>query len=503
MPQDPIRQLLDLVAVHGFYLTVLEQVIGEPVPVPRGAAAEDQKGTPVDQSISILRRWLNILDMAVAPPMFRDALKDTLEQSTGEALLRYYVLKTSHTDTDRDKCDFINTHLYRSFRRQKGLPEAPSDVVEIAPYKVLEYEGEIYSMLGDVEPPELPQEHFQLAREFEHLREQVDEFTHFDSIMDSGIIGRVREIKASFGRSFYHPHVLSEVAFYNAFFGRKFDELFHRAASDIKTFAQNVTSSGASLMTRIADEVTVQELADVQEERILHEEYGKARDKLRKIAQFKKVVDTKRKGRYTGPPPTQPPTVLPMPEPRQAHAAPFTGAAVSRAAPAPAFAAPGAVASSDVVPTQRIEENKIDAASDVIRNFVAVADRSFSSVVPLRNCKILLTPHEIDAFRNPFLDEKSFRADYALLVRRIVGLIAAMMIELADYQQKRTSAYLWKQHADSLKYLLNKAQSALADIQRMRELCEQRGLAEKVKVLQSSAERLATQMQEVARQLQA
>jgi len=501
LPQDPIRQLLDLVAVHGFYLSVLELVTGEEVPVPRGAMSSEHAGTPVEHSISVLRRWLNILDLAIAPPMFRDALKDTLDPAAGEALLRYYVLKTSHTDTDRDKCDFVNTHLYRSWRRQKGLSPAPAEAIEITPAAVLEYEGEIYVMLGDVEPPGLPEEHLQLAREFDHLRLEVDEFFHFDQIMDSGILARVREIKASFGKSFYHPHVLAEVAVYNTFFGHKFDELFLKAASDIKSFAQNITLAGGSIMTRLNDEVTVKELADVQGEEILHEEYGKAREKLRKVAQFKKVVDNKRKGRYTTPLPDAPATVAAVAasaaEPQGTVA--YAGEAAAQARPA---APEGMAAPSDLVPNQKVEDHKVEATGDMIRNFIAAADKTFANVVPLRNLSLLLTPGEVDAFRNAYLHEKSFRADYAGLVRRVVSTAAAMQMELEEYKKKRNSAYLWKQHADSLKYLLSKSAKVLEELKQTQALCERRGLAEKVKLLEACADRLRNQAHDVARQLQ-
>lgn len=499
LPQDPIRRLLDLVAVHGFYLSVLEGVTGEDVPVPRGAAVDERAVTPVEQSISVLRRWLNILDMAVAPPAVRDALKETLDLATGEALLRYYVLKTSHTDTDRDKCDFINTHLYRGWRKQKGLPPAPADVLEITPDKVLEYEGEIYSMLGEVEPPELPQEHLQLAREFDHLRQEVDEFSHFDSIMDSGILGRVRELKMRFGKSFYHPHVLAETAVYNTFFGRRFDELFLAAASDIKSFAQNITQAGGSIMTRVNDDVTLKELADVQEHEILHEEYGKARDKLRKIAQFKKAVDNKRKGRYTAP---LPGGAAVIPIAAAAERAQGTATAPAYEVDPGAQPRPSALSPAELAASHKAEDHKVEVISDMIRNFIAAADKSFANVVPLRNGNLLLTPAEVDAFRNPYLHEKSFRADFAERVRRAAATIAAMMVELEDYKKKKGSAYLWKQHADSLKYLVTRSEKLVAEVEQMRGLCERRGLAEKMKVLEACVERVRNQVHEVARQLQ-
>ena len=51
----------------------------------------------------------------------------------------------------------------------------------------------------------MPQEHATLLQEFEYLYQELEEFRHFDQIIDSGIVQRVRELKQSLGKSFYHP----------------------------------------------------------------------------------------------------------------------------------------------------------------------------------------------------------------------------------------------------------------------------------------------------------
>ena len=46
----------------------------------------------------------------------------------------------------------------------------------------------------------LPQEHAQLIAEFEYLYQELEEFRHFDQVMDSGIVQRVRELKQSLAK---------------------------------------------------------------------------------------------------------------------------------------------------------------------------------------------------------------------------------------------------------------------------------------------------------------
>ena len=62
--QDPLRELLDLAAVHTFYMRLLERNMGHSVPVPREASQPDNAADKVGQSILTMHRWLKLLDMA-------------------------------------------------------------------------------------------------------------------------------------------------------------------------------------------------------------------------------------------------------------------------------------------------------------------------------------------------------------------------------------------------------------------------------------------------------
>src|SRR5262249_32407795 len=140
-----------------------------------------------------------------------------------------------------------------------------------------EFEKELIQMIGEA-PGQLPEEHQNLLREFQYLHQEADDFRHFDQLMDSGIMQRVREVKHQFGTSFYHPRVLATIAVYNAFFGRRFDELFREAATQIKAFAQKVQQEGGSIMSRVDGDVTVQNLTEVEETKILSEDYSKSQE---------------------------------------------------------------------------------------------------------------------------------------------------------------------------------------------------------------------------------
>ena len=165
----------------------------------------------------------------------------------------------------------------------------------------------------------MPQEHVTLLQEFEYLYQELEEFRHFDQIIDSGIVQRVRELKLSLGKSFYHPDSLANLGVWNDVFGRKFDELFHDAAMQIKTFAEGVQRDGGSILSRVDGDITVKNLSEVATTQILAEDYQVAQDEFRKVSKYKKAVDSKRPVRMatsssprpTGPPPSAPPPPRP------------------------------------------------------------------------------------------------------------------------------------------------------------------------------------------------
>ena len=473
--QDVLRN------THDFFRRVVSQKLGHDVPLADGFQSAE---------IGLLVRWLNLLDLAITAPMMRDALREQTSPAIVASLLRYYVGKQTRTDTDRDKTDFIVTSLFRS-------PD-PSDLWDARgmffsggkTYTC--FEPVLIKMLGLPPAPDLPVEHQQLIREFDHLAEEVDDYRHFDALIDSGVMQRIRDVKQSLGPSFFHPHVLSMMAAYNVFFGVRFDRLFHEATQQIKEFAHKVQAEGGSIMTRVEGDVIVKQLAEVKEDKILKNDYGKAQDDFRQLSKFKKAVDHRRGAKEsaaaaaasTAAPVKRPVSIMP-PSPLELNA--FD---TSSSAPA------------EVAPSISLEEVKLRGMTETIRTFVKAADPKSSHLVPVRFGNLPLTPPEADAFRADYSHEKSFRADYVNALVTIVSLIGRMGIELADFKSKRSSAYMWKPHADSLSYLLNLGREVNTRAMTVAGLAERRGLADKTAAVNASLAKLRDQVQIVAETLQ-
>ena len=276
---DPIGELKDLLAVHEFYLALLEQSLGHAIPVPPDVVSPESTEEWISHSVITVKSWLDLLDLAITPGLMREGIKNCTKPGTRSALLRYFSLKASTLERDRDKADFLASHSFRSSKaKSEGDPPTHVDPAFSFFYREKQaqsFEQELCEMLHGIELPEMPEEHRQLLRQFEFLHNQVMEFRSFNQLNDSGIIQRVRAIKQSFGTYFYHPHVLSTVAVYNAFFGERFDELFHEATAHIKTFASKIQESGGNI-AELKEETAMQRVVEVEETDILKEEYDEA-----------------------------------------------------------------------------------------------------------------------------------------------------------------------------------------------------------------------------------
>jgi hypothetical protein len=525
--QDSQKELRDLKTVHTFYLGLLEKNLGHSVPVP--AEIKDVNNPPAnsDELNHNFKMWLDLVDLALTPPLVRDALKTLPGFETAHALLRYFTSKASQRSGDRDKTDCIITYLFRTpppgdrptaWQR----PEVDSSYAFIA-QAALAFEAELYRALEDVSGESMPPEHVTMLQEFEYLYQELEEFRHFDQIIDSGIVQRVRELKQSLGKSFYHPDSMASLGVWNDVFGRKFDELFHDAAVQIKTYAESVQRDGGSILSRVEGDITIKNLSEVQTTQILAEDYQVAQDEFRKVSKYKKVVDSKRPvrmsppsaPRQTGPPPSPPAPPRPTIPSQQTEHGPSTNVPP----PPPQPQAPGigvrsqgissqtlnaevlAVAPSQAV-QNAVQEGKIHSARQAIKEHVRSTDPKLAYIFPVKNSKIMLSPAEMEAFKAEYQGEKSFRADYASMMMTIVAYLSRMVIEVDEYNQKASSAYLWKPHADALGYLVSTLERLSMEANQVMAVARARGLGEKASSMLASLEKLREYAKTVSQTLQ-
>jgi len=449
--EDPKWELAILATVQGFYEKLLQDHVGGEVPVPAGleAISLQQGDGEVRATLDKMRRWLRLLDQAITPAMLRRAFTSEIDPEIAEAILRYYTRKKDASDINRDKTDLVATFLYRHprvpgqwERRGYGLDGS----LPLSPFEIA-----LIEILADTDVPSLSEEHVQMLRRFDPLQQEALAYSDLNALLDSGIITRVRDMKQSLDASFYHPGVLATIAPYNAAFGKRFDELFHAAAAEIREFAAALQEQGGTILGNVEGvDVTVEHVASLEESELLKIDYSTALDKFRRVSKLKQALERRppiRRVSYFASVPTpafnQPGRPAAKPAPPARSRRPVFDVQAMRSA---------------VTPQQiSTEETKVRQVEESVRVFVRVADPKFRQVVPMRFFNLTLSPAEADACSADYLEEKSQRGNVARVLLRIVAVVARISTELEELKRAENSPSLWKLHADSLLALLEVA----------------------------------------------
>jgi hypothetical protein len=447
--EDPKWELAILATVQGFYEKLLQEHLGGEVPVPAGLEAISlQSGEDVHGTLLSMHRWLRMLDLAITPAMLRRSLTPETDAEIAEAMLRYFTRKKDISDANRDKTDLVATFLYRHprvpgqwERHGYGLDGS----VPLAPFEIA-----LLEILADADVPALSEEQMHLLRQFERLQEEAGKFRDLNGLLDSGVIVRVRELKQLFDASFYHPSVLATIAPYNTAFGQRFDELFLKAAKEIKNFARELEQQGGSILGNVDGlDVTVEHVSALQESELLRIDYGTALEKFRRVSRLRKTLQEH-------PPLRQMPSVLGRKSSAGAKAA-------------DPFRLPDLETMREAVTPQQIssEEGKLSKVEESIRAFVRVADTRFRHVVPMRYFNLILTPAEVVAFCAEDRDEKNQQGRVTHALLRMVTLAARMTTEMEELRRTKNSPSLWRLHADALVVLLEIDRSVQENVKRV------------------------------------
>jgi hypothetical protein len=478
LAEDPKWELAILATVQGFYEKLLQESVEGEVPVPAGLETVSLQGdSDVGETLGAMRRWLRLLDMAITPAMLRRAFNDDSDPEIAEAMLRYFVRKKDHSESDRDKTDIVSTFLYRHPRvpgqwEQRGYGLDGS--LPLSPFEIA-----LIEILADADLPPLPEEHIQTLRRFDSLEEQVLRFRDLNALLESGIIQTVRQLKQSLENSFFHPGVLATIAPYNSTFGSKFDELFRAASKEIKTFADDLAEQGGTILGSVDGvEVTVDHVKAMDENGLLKLDYGQALEKFHRVSKLKQALDK------------APPSKRGAKQGRPAVGAkPAVKSASSVSAARPPFNLK--VMRKAVTPQQLAsEETKLLKVEESVRIFVRVADPKFRQVVPMRFFNLTLTPAEAEAYCADYLEEKSLRAGVARVLLRLVAVTARIITELEELKRANNSPSLWKLHADSLVTLLEIGSKAAENSERVCTLASQRSHQQQVEEIQTSLKKL-------------
>lgn len=483
MREDAKWELAILATVHGFYQKLLRDYFAGEMPIPEGLDL-DALSSPDDEtskSLENMRRWLQLLDMAITPAMVRCALTPDSDPEMVEGLLRYYARKPQRTELDRDKVDLIATFLYKNPRvpgqwERRGY--ALDGILPVPPFEIA-----LTEILADGEVTPLSAEDTQRLADMDIVRAKAEVFRDFGVFLESGLAQKIRELKHSFGYSFFHPGVLAYLAPFNVAFGKKFDTLFRAASFEIKKFAQSVEERGGSIVGQVDGvDITVDIVSAMDEEEILQTDYNISLERFRRVSKLKKSLEGQPKVRAAA-------------AAAGGAAGPFVhGRLAGGASASKPGAKPNAPPKPSIPPTSdprliALEETKLRTVEESIRAWVRAANPKLREIVPMTSFNLILTAAEADAFCAEYLEEDSFRADHARILVRVVAIVARMSTEIEELKRTRYT-HLAHPHADSLALLLAAAKTAKENSDMVLEVAGERGLTEKVITLNASLQKL-------------
>ncbi|MGA7293813.1 MAG: hypothetical protein WBW53_09615 [Terriglobales bacterium] len=450
MVEDPKWELALLATVQSFYQRLLSNQLGGELPAPAELAPDViSHATDVRSTLDRMQLWIQLLDMAITPAMLRLGVQSDLDPEVAEALLRYFARHRDDSGANRDKTDLVATFLFRHPRvagqwEQRGYGLDGS--IPLSPFEIA-----LLEILSESDVPVLSDADVQLLREFGPLLDQANRFQDFSALMDSGIIQRVRELKASLGESIYHPGVLATLAPYNAAFGDRFHTLFSAATEEIREFATRLEELGGNILSTIDGvEVTVEHVAALNKEALLKADYSSALEKFRRVSRLKKELERR------------PPIRRVTPE----HTSTAHGVGTGGAAAAPALA-PKYVPAAITPQALSVEEAKLRRVEESIRVFVRVADPKFRQIVPMRYFNLMLTAAEVEAYTADYLEQSGPRADAARMLLRLVAVNARITTEMEELKRAQNSRSVWKLHADSLVVLVDLAKRLAEAVDRL------------------------------------
>ena len=351
------------------------------------------------------------------------------------------VAKKSHSQADRDKVDWLVTHLFKVREEQSNnltgwVKSAMEDILKGIDFSPLSADAQ--ASLAEIPA----------------VRDEVRDLESFSQLTDSRIIQRGRELKNQFGEEFFHPDVLTPIVNYNLLFGK----IFHAMLQETMQKVHNLTRSQPDSNTPDAAE-------------LLRSDYRSTADAFRQLTELGREQESKKT------------------------------AANARADSAQTD--PGKSADEWERQMKNVGVDPAIQAAHLRNRMqeltVRLRAKQTVTSIPMFGRPLALNDWESSAFRTEYAEsEQTFRVEFAHSLCHTISIISRVQEELNSYREKKNTEYLWKKHYDALLYLLYEGRRHKDTLARLSSVSQQKGLLEKSKQLLLTAEKLETTLSEVA-----
>jgi len=221
-------------SVFPIYLALAKQLEIE-IPFPQEKRNLPEK--PDLELVDEVEAWLDAMDQRVLVHELRHLLQMTTlnaSESSLRALIHRHLKKTSKTNTDRDKIDFLLVQYFALCAPAKIYHKQiePSDVASV-----------MKPVLGGGDAVPLA-----WCEPLEKMLETLRAFRSLREILKTNFIEQGRKVKESAGGMFYDPAALLAFIRFNFLLRRTFIELMHADLIAIRSGLGQLESAGARII---------------------------------------------------------------------------------------------------------------------------------------------------------------------------------------------------------------------------------------------------------------
>ena len=441
---------------------VLEEHLKGPVPAPKELMTANYGLTDAH------RRWLMLLDLCAAPEALRLGLKKRDPSEESLITLLHFLVRLGR-EVDHDRFDWVITYLFKRRLENGELPGTAGIGAEIA------------RMFPNFPQPPLSESARQQLSVMKSALTQIDSFTSFKQLTQSGIIEKGREWKEGFREERYHPAVLAAVVNYNLVLGKAFRGLFDDSAGRSRGLAAKLTEgdyrSNVEPLRRLAGTPggTPGVSASTGPERHREMEYEMTPSSDSNLAAI--ATD---------------PGLLPI-------GAPIEAVSGGETAP-PAGCGPMLDPARELGIDEGRETQKMGYALRSLAAFFEIPENRSEPAARIGNITVTLAEWEMRALQTAYRDDDtSFRAEFARMMKHAATLTLRMSEEADNLFRTSSSEYSWKPHYDSLVWLFAEGRNHLEALDHFAEATGKRGLPDKQQQAVKSSGRLASALELAAK----
>ncbi|MGB8459719.1 MAG: hypothetical protein WCE50_18495 [Candidatus Acidiferrum sp.] len=217
-------------SVFPIYLALAKQL---EIEIPFSAEKRNLPEKPDLELFDGVEAWLDEMDQRVAVHELRKLLQTTTlnaNESSLCELIHRHLKKSSKTNVDRDKIDFLLVQYFALCAPAKIYHKQiePSDVAQV-----------MRPVLGDVAATTLP-----WCEPLEKMIETLGTFRSLREILKTNFIEQGRKVKESAGGMFYDPAALLTFVRFNFLLRRTFIELMHADLIAIRSGLAQLETAG-------------------------------------------------------------------------------------------------------------------------------------------------------------------------------------------------------------------------------------------------------------------